>query len=163
MTSILFVCTGNICRSPLAEAILRHRLEGRPDLAGIRIDSAGLVADHLGEPADRRMRQTARQRRVTIDHRSRRVTTDDLDEFDLIVAMDDGHLRSLSRMRGERRVQIRKMLEFDPANADGARAPDVPDPWYGGMDGFEEVYEMVDRAMDGLVREIERSNRGARE
>lgn len=154
MRRILFVCTGNICRSPLAEALLRKKLEGAAD--GIVVDSAGLTPDHVGQQADSRMRSTAQRRGVTVDHRSREFVQNDFEKFDLIVAMDDGHLRRLARLRRDGSAGVRKMLEFDPTGP--TPAPDVPDPWYGDMEGFERVYEMVDRATTGLAELIQREN-----
>ena len=150
---ILFVCSGNICRSPLAQAVLEHKLEQRGFSDRFVVDSAGTVADHLGQQADRRMRRTAARRGITIDHRARRVRPRDLAEFDLIVGMDDWHMSTLRSMVDGHPVTLRKMREFDPLAApSGAGAvPDVPDPWYGGMDGFEEVFEMVDRSCERLT------------
>lgn len=149
---ILFVCSGNICRSPLAEELLRVKLRelGRAD--EFEIDSAGTVADHLGQQSDERMRRTAARRGIRIDHHARRVTWRDAERFDLIVGMDDYHMDALARLVNDREVELRKLREFDPDVT--APAPDVPDPWYGGMDGFERVYEMVDRSCDALARAL---------
>ena len=144
---VLFVCTGNICRSPLAEAVLEAKLEARGIASRIDVDSAGTVTDHLGEPADSRMRRTAKRYGVRIDHRARRVTPEDMRQFDLVIGMDDRHLSTLRSLANGHPVRIRKLREFDA----GPDAPDVPDPWYGGMDGFERVYDMVDRACDALA------------
>ncbi len=148
---ILFVCTGNICRSPLAEAVLRTKLAERGADGRYEIDSAGTVTDHLGERSDPRMRRTAARRGVRIDHRARRVTSADMERFDLVVGMDDQHLNALRSLADGASVQVRKLGEF----GDGDRAPDVPDPWYGGMAGFERVYEMVDRSCEALAQWLE--------
>ena len=156
-TRILFVCTGNICRSPLAEALLRRKLEERGVADRFDVDSAGTVADHVGQQSDERMRKTAQRRGITIDHRARPVTRADMERFDLVVGMDDWHLSTLDRMVDGQEVEIRKMREFDPdadAAAGSGEAPDVPDPWYGGMDGFERVYEMVDRSCEVLAAHL---------
>ena len=152
MRRILFVCTGNICRSPLAEALLRRKLAERGIADRFEIDSAGTVDDHLGQRSDPRMRRTAAAHGVEIDHRARLVRRDELARTDLVVGMDDGHLRVLGSMVDGRPVEIRKMREYDPESvASGDRAPDVPDPWYGGQRGFEDVFDMVDRSCEVLA------------
>lgn len=169
---ILFVCTGNICRSPLAEALLAQKLRDRGVADRFEIDSAGTTADHLGQQSDRRMRQTARRHGVTIDHHARRLVERDVERFDLLIGMDDWHVQRMERMAAGANVEIRKLGEFYPAAGrarlgDSPRTgeplahgpvPDVPDPWYGGIEGFEHVYEMVNRACevlaDRLVREL---------
>lgn len=151
VSSVLFVCTGNICRSPLAHAVLERELQdlGVTDVA---VESAGLVDHHSGEQADARMRATASNHGVEIDHRARSVSRKDFERYDLMVAMDDGHVRQLERMNSGDAVVV-KLRDFDPAVA-GPRAPDVPDPWYGGLEGFELVYDMVDRSVRILAQKL---------
>jgi len=156
---VLFVCSGNICRSPLAEAVLREKLAARGLEDRFVVDSAGTVSDHLGQESDPRMRRTAAAHGVRIRHRARRVRSADFHEFDLLVGMDDWHVSALESMKDGTRVEIRKLREFDPQvheEVDRWTAPDVPDPWYGGMDGFERVYEMVDRSCEALAEELEK-------
>jgi protein-tyrosine phosphatase len=149
---ILFVCSGNICRSPLAEAVLEQKLEERGVADRFSVDSAGTVADHLGQQSDPRMRRIAAERGVRIDHRARRVTRADMSLFDIVIGMDARHMSTLRSLVDGRDVEVRKMREFDPTVDSGeGEAPDVPDPWYGGMDGFERVYEMVERSCDALA------------
>jgi len=131
---ILFVCSGNICRSPLAEAVLRHKLAQRGLEERFALDSAGTVSDHLGQQSDPRMRRTAAAHGVTIDHRARRLVADDFVAFDVLIGMDDYHISTLESMRDGRDVEVRKMREYDPEvdpDVDRWTAPDVPDPWYG--------------------------------
>lgn len=153
MRRILFVCTGNICRSPLAEAVLKRKLAERGVGDRFEIDSAGTVDDHLGQRSDPRMRRTASAHGVEIDHRARLVRRDELAGTDLVVGMDDRHVGVVGTMVGGLAVEIRKMREYDPAaiSSGGERAPDVPDPWYGGQRGFEDVYLMVDRSCEVLA------------
>lgn len=148
---VMFVCLGNVCRSPLAHAVF----ESKANDAGlsVEVESSGTSAYHVGDHADRRMRSTAARHGVTIDHRSRQLEPGDLDSYDLLLAMDSENLRDIRRMRGARdaTADIRLFREFDPVGPG-----DVPDPYYGGPDGFETVFEMVDRTAEALVDEIRR-------
>lgn len=148
---VCFVCLGNICRSPTAEAVLRARIEaaGLGDL--IAVESAGTGAWHIGEPSDRRAIQEARRRGIVMDGRARQFTAPDFARFDLVLAMDRENaadLRRIARAAGDA-AKVRLLREFDPHAADGDL--DVPDPYFGGADGFEDVFDMVERACVGLL------------
>jgi protein-tyrosine phosphatase len=142
---ILFVCTGNICRSPTAEAVLRHLAKE----AGIdvHVESAGTGDWHVGHPPDERAQHHARGRGYDLSaQRARQVERRDFEAFDLIVAMDRGHLRVLERQcPREHRAKLRMLA-----------GRDVPDPYYGGPEGFEHVLDMVEAACRGLLLEVER-------
>jgi protein-tyrosine phosphatase len=152
--SVLFVCLGNICRSPLAEGVTRH-LAGELGLGDrIRIESAGTGSWHVGEAPDPRSREVARRNGVSLDgQRARRVAPEDLHEFDLVVAMDRSNLDALEalveRHGGSARLAL--LRDFDPEPGDG----EVPDPYYGGPDGFDRVYEMVRRSCRRLLDEFD--------
>lgn len=153
---VLFVCMGNICRSPLAEGVFRelvtrHGLEER-----IEIDSAGIGSWHIGELADPRTRAVAQQRGLELTSRARQVRPDDLDEFDLVVVMDEDNLRAIERLRATLppRAEVRRLREFDPATDSDL---DVPDPYYGGDDGFDLVHDMIERACEGLLEHVRRT------
>ena len=144
-TSILFVCLGNICRSPLAEGVFAHLAEARGAAHRFRVDSAGTGAYHVGQPPDRRMLAVARAHGVRLDSLARQVTPEDLDEFDLIVAMDRENRRSLHSRPVAAEVVL--MRDYDP----DAESPDVPDPYYGDAEGFGEVYRIVKRSCEGML------------
>jgi protein-tyrosine phosphatase len=152
---VLFVCLGNICRSPTAEGVMRSLVEAAGLGEQIEIDSAGTGAWHIGSAPDRRASAAAAARSVTLDGRARRVEPLDFERFDLIVAMDGSNLRDLQALAGtaEARAKVRLLREFDPASKAG-RDLDVPDPYYGGEDGFGEVFEIVQAACRGLLEEI---------
>ena len=149
---ILFVCMGNICRSPTAEGVMRSLL-GDDD--AIEIDSAGTGGWHAGEPPDDRATAAARRRGIELDGAARQVRPSDFRDFDLLIAMDRRNLRDLQALApdDEARAKVRLLREFDPASA-GAPDVDVPDPYYGGERGFEDVLDMVEAACRGLLDEL---------
>ena len=146
---ILFVCMGNICRSPSAEGVFRHVLARRAPELVIEIDSAGTHDYHVGEPPDARALAAARRRGIDISAlRARGVVDDDFERFDLILAMDDDNVRELKRRaHRDRHERIRLIMEYAPQAARRA----VPDPYYGGERGFEEVLDLLEEAADGLI------------
>ena len=141
---VLFVCTGNICRSPTAEGVLRHLAKE----AGIevQVESAGTGDWHVGHPPDERAQHHARSRGYDLStQRARQVSAGDFERFDLIVAMDRGHLRVLQQQcPGEHCAKLRLLVA----------ERDVPDPYYGGPDGFERVLDMIEGACRELLQEI---------
>jgi protein-tyrosine phosphatase len=147
---------GNICRSPTAEGMMRHVLvEARLD-SRVEVDSAGTGAWHVGESADARARAAARRRGIDLHSIARQVTREDLDSFDLVLAADAENQRDLLALAGddpERRAKVRRLREFDQASAKTGEL-DVPDPYYGGADGFDDVLDIVDAACRGLLAEI---------
>ena len=151
---ICFVCLGNIVRSPLAEAMFRHLIEEAGLDDRYQVDSAGTSGWHVGDPPDRRMRQVAARHGFHYDHRARQFQRGDFDRFDWIIAMDRQNRADLRRLARspEHEAKIRTLREFDPLG--GPDAP-VPDPYYGGIDGFEEVYAIVERSCQGLLDALE--------
>lgn len=149
---ILFVCMGNICRSPTAEGVFRHVLKARaPDL-DIEIDSAGTHDYHVGEPPDRRAIEAARRRGVDLSAlRARTVAASDFERYDLILAMDDENFAELRRRAPSRyRERVRLIMEYAPA----AASRHVPDPYYGGAQGFEDVLDLLEEAAEGLLKHL---------
>lgn len=151
--SILFVCLGNICRSPTAEGVMRGllRKEGFDHL--VALDSAGTGAWHVGESPDRRATQAARLRGYALSGTARQVRLSDFEEFDLILAMDSSNARDLRRLAPDAGVaaKVRLLREFDP---DSVGTLDVPDPYYDGERGFEEVLDLVEAACIGVIDEL---------
>lgn len=146
---ILFVCTGNICRSPTAEGVFLHRAAERGLAGKVAADSAGTSSEEHGKPPDPRARRTASVRGYTLpDRRARRIVMADFDTFDLVIAMDRGHLASLQRTAPDHaRDRLRLFMEF----ADDEQPRDVPDPWYGGSADFELALDMIEAGVDGLL------------
>jgi protein-tyrosine phosphatase len=152
---LLFVCLGNICRSPTAEGVMRLLVEQAGMQERVEIDSAGTGAWHVGSPADARASMTARARGVRLQSVARQVVLDDFEAFDVVLAMDRENMRALSGLaeNDEQRARIHLLREFDPASVDAADL-DVPDPYYGGDGGFEEVFDLVRAACAGLLERI---------
>ena len=149
---VLFVCMGNICRSPTAEGVFRH-IVSKSDLAKqVHTDSAGTHAFHVGEPPDRRSQSTAESRGIDIsDLRARRVADDDFETFDYIIAMENDNLAGLlNQCPDEHKDKVHLFLGF----AEQVTESEVPDPYYGGQNGFVRVFDMVEAASNGLLADI---------
>ncbi len=150
--SVIFVCLGNICRSPTAHAVFRDLVEKEGLMADILIDSAGTASWHQGKPADRRAIQTAQNRGIDmLDLRSRPVDMGDLMTFDYVLAMDYANYDDLKQMAlPEDQAKIKLFLEY----AADVSETEVPDPYYGGPQGFDHVFNLVTAASEGLLAEI---------
>jgi protein-tyrosine phosphatase len=161
---LLFVCLGNICRSPTAEGVMRELL-AREGLADeVEVDSAGTGEWHVGSPPDTRARAAARGRGFTLGGAARTVTREDFEEFDVLLAMDRSNFEDLLAIAPDEdaRAKVRLLREFDDASA-SAGALEVPDPYYGAAGGFEEVLDIVHAACAGLLAQIRAGElRGAR-
>lgn len=154
--SVLFVCMGNICRSPTAEGVFRHLATTEaPDLA-VHVDSAGTHAYHLGEPPDQRAQRAAERRGVSLAAlRARRVVEEDFSRFDLILAMDQLNIALLEEQcPQEHSARVRLFLDYAPELG----RIEVPDPYYGGSNGFELVLDLVEEASRGLLAELRKGN-----
>ncbi len=152
MVRVCFVCLGNICRSPTAEGIFRQIVAEAGADAWIDIDSAGTSAYHAGDPPDRRSAAAAAAQGVQLSGRSRQVTPADFDAFDYVVAMDSANLGNLRRIAPTpaHGTKLSLLRDWDPAS----RGQDVPDPYYGGSDGFNEVFRICDAGCRGLLAHI---------
>ena len=153
MPSVLFVCYGNICRSPVAEGVFRALVAEAGLSEQVTCDSAGTASFHLGQLPDRRTRQNALEHGLTLTHRARRMTGDDLAQFNYFVAMDETNLEAIEKLNyrstGLHTTDTIFLLrEFDPVVSD---EPNVPDPYYEGPDVFEEVYQIVLRCCRQLL------------
>jgi len=156
---LLFVCLGNICRSPTAEGVMRHRVEAEGLAGRVLLDSAGTGAWHVGEPPDARAAAAAGERAVRLEGEGRQVEAADFDRFDLLLAMDRANLRDLRALAPDPAAleKVRLLREFDP-DAVYAGTLDVPDP-YLGEDGFESVFALVDAGCRGLLSELRAGGR----
>ncbi len=153
MTKLLFVCLGNICRSPAAENIMNH-LAARADLANqIECDSAGTASYHTGNPPDRRMQAAAASRNIPMTGRARQFTKADFLAFDLILAMDRENYHNILTLdpQGQYRDKVKLMCDFATHHSD----KEVPDPYYGGADGFDYVIDLLTDACGGLLSHLE--------
>ncbi len=152
---VLFVCLGNICRSPTAEGVFAARVAAAGLSARVHIDSAGLVDHHEGELADPRTRAEALRRGLTLTHRSRPLVPEDFARFDYVLGMDTANMDALRRRAAEMRFAgtLARLRDFDPASRPES---DVPDPYYGGPEGFAEVYDLCDAAAAGLLAQLQR-------
>ncbi|MGA4636718.1 low molecular weight protein-tyrosine-phosphatase [Pseudomonas solani] len=146
---VLFVCLGNICRSPTAEGVLRHKLLEAGLAEQVEVDSAGTGDWHVGKAPDARTRQAALRRGYDLSLlRARQVSVEDFSRFDLVLAMDHSNLRDLKGLRRDGSEPDLFLRRY------GLVPEEVPDPYYGGEEGFEEVLSLIEQACDGLVAEI---------
>lgn len=150
---ILFVCLGNICRSPTAEGVFRFKAAQRGLADRLRIDSCGTGHWHVGEPPDRRAQQAARERGYDLSAlRARQVSPPDFQQFDYILAMDSENLANLKRMAPpEYAGHLGLFLDFAPGHEGEA----VPDPYYGGDEGFSQVLDLIEQASEGLLNHLQ--------
>ena len=150
---VLFVCLGNICRSPLAEAIFKHKVNERALADYIEADSCGTANYHIGDQPDPRTIANARKNGVKIDHCGRQLCVDDFTKFDYILAMDKSNFNNILRLpdAGKFAAKVKMMREFDPISKGG----EVPDPYYGGEQGFQEVFDILNRTMDKFLDHLE--------
>ena len=150
---ILFVCLGNICRSPAAEAIMRS-LSVKEGRIGIEIDSAGTYAGHTGELPDPRMRRAAAARGIEMTHRARQIREEDFELFDRIVVMDDSNYERVSRLPPDR-AALGKVYRFVGFCTHHPQWSYVPDPYYEGREGFELVLDILEDGCRGLLAELD--------
>ena len=150
---VCFVCTGNICRSPMAESVFRARIAEAGLDDRVEVDSAGTGGWHEGDGADPRTVSVLEASGYDSGHAARQFQPSWFARLDLLIALDAGHLRALRRLAPTSRdaEKVRLLRSYDPAAGDDL---DVPDPYYGGMDGFEECLEMVEAASDGLLAAV---------
>lgn len=151
---ILFVCLGNICRSPAAEGILKKHLKEKKLDDRISVDSAGTSGYHIGDLPDSRMRQHGARRGYKFDSLSRKFTSLDFDNFDIIIAMDDNNYHNIIRMAPdlESEKKVYRMVDFSLKYGHDH----IPDPYYSGADGFELILDLLEDACEGLINKLEK-------
>jgi protein-tyrosine phosphatase len=150
--SVLFVCTGNICRSPTAEGVFRKLVQHAELEEKILIESAGTISFHTGEAPDPRTQESARKRGIDLSNlRARQINAQDFDTVDILIGLDKSHLEAMRELAPENcKAQIRLLMDYAPQSD----IKDVPDPYYGGPGGFEEVLDMIEIAATNFLQKI---------
>lgn len=152
---ILFVCLGNICRSPLGAAIMKKKVKEYGLENRVEIDSCGTSDYHIGDGADPRTLANAARHGIPVEHRARQLTPDDLQNFDVIFAMDNNNYRNILRLTPDNELthKVRLMREFDPEDPGG----EVPDPYHGGEEGFQEVFDILNRSTENFIGHLRKA------
>jgi protein-tyrosine phosphatase len=153
MVKVLFICLGNICRSPLAEAIFNHKIQKNGLESKFKSDSCGTSDYHIGELPDDRTLKCALKYELPINHRARQINRVDLREFDYLIAMDHSNKRNVQSLLDQFKIQHEKLFlirEFHPESD----SLEVPDPYYGGEDGFEKVYRILDESIEHFLQHL---------
>ena len=153
-TKLLFVCLGNICRSPAAEGVFLHLIEQRQLTDQFLVDSAGTGGWHVGNPADGRMQAAAKRRGIDLPSRARQLELGDLESFDHILTMDQDNLRNVTSMAKEFGPRSTANIRLMLSHARRADTLEVPDPYYGGEQGFEHVLDLLEDACEGLLDDL---------
>tara|TARA_Y100001968_G_scaffold275048_1_gene268576 strand:+ start:243 stop:716 length:474 start_codon:yes stop_codon:yes gene_type:complete len=148
---ILFVCLGNICRSPAAEGIFKQKIKERDLENFFLVDSAGTGDWHVGNLADPRMREIALSRGIELTSRSRKIEESDLYEFDHILVMDNDNLEAVKSLTKDHKNPVNSKIKLILSYSKNSQLDEVPDPYYGGQNGFNKVLDLLDNAMDGLI------------
>ncbi len=148
---ILFVCLGNICRSPAAEGVFKKKIKERDLENFFEVDSAGTGGWHVGNLADPRMRETALSRGIELTSRSRKIEESDLYQFDHILVMDNDNLEAVKSLIKDHKNPINSKIKLILSYSKSTQYEEVPDPYYGGQNGFDKVIDLLDEAMDGLI------------
>ena len=148
---ILFVCLGNICRSPAAEGVFKQKIKERDLEKLFVVDSAGTGGWHVGNLSDPRMRETALSRGIELTSRSRKIEECDLYEFDHILVMDNDNLDAVKSLIKDHRKPVNSKIKLILSYSKNSQLEEVPDPYYGGQKGFDKVLDLLDDAIDGLI------------
>ena len=151
---ILFVCLGNICRSPAAEGIFNKKIKEKDLENFFVVDSAGTGSWHVGNLPDQRMRTTALSRGIELTSRARQIEENDLYKFDLILVMDKDNLDAVKSLNKNQNNTINSKIKLILSYSKNSQLDEVPDPYYGGQNGFDKVLDLLDNAMDGLINSL---------